>query len=139
MSALLQLFQLLHLLFPDRHFLVGQMSLGVFRQVIAPDELLGTHRTLVLFLARVRTSVASKFVRTCKRPSAVCPVAQVRFLARVRSHVGLEVRALVVHLAAAQVPAHEGFGSVLLLSLARESTGVGLSQHWDDGYEVLLN
>lgn len=72
----------------------------VLVQMVAPHELLLAERTREPFVAGVRPHVTLQFVRAQETLAAVQPAARERSFAGVPAQVCLEVRRLVVHLAA---------------------------------------
>ena len=73
------------------------------REVVTPRELPLTLLTLERLGAGVFAKVSRQFVGAREFPRASLPRARVRFLAGMRPHVGLEMGALGVDLAAAGV------------------------------------
>ena len=81
------------------------MSFHVIRQMIGSRERSIALATLERLDARVLSIVSLQFVGAHKSPRTSFPSAFVRFLARVRLHVRLQVRTLRVDFAAADVRA----------------------------------
>lgn len=137
----LHLFEFLHLLFPYWHLLIfGQVSLGVFREVIATHELAGADWTLVLLLPSMRASVSGELIGASKPSLTVFPVAQVRFFTRVGPHMGFEMGTLIVGLTAPRVLACEWFWPVFFFHLlVQRPYLVGLCQDRYHRHQILLD
>uniref|UniRef100_A0A1I8I4L5 ANK_REP_REGION domain-containing protein n=1 Tax=Macrostomum lignano TaxID=282301 RepID=A0A1I8I4L5_9PLAT len=77
------------------------VSLGVLGQVVGPHESLAAHGAHEAFLTGVRPHVPLQLVRPGEATAAVRQAADERPFARVPAEMRLQVRGLVVHLAAA--------------------------------------